>query len=170
MLTEALVSSFSHQPSRQTRVRVYTTGGTQIGLAALGERSEALAFPAHWNVGIALESKKWARLATAEELAEDPWPLRFLPDEERPSYLVHKDGSVAFGSQCIGLKGDILQAVTVAQLQPQPIVERMKADLSGIKTPPTPRSSSDDDNDPDHDYEHGVVMPHCIYKVVSNSS
>ena len=50
MLTADMLSSFPHQRHRQTRFKVYNAGGTQIGFATLGERSERLTFPAHWKI------------------------------------------------------------------------------------------------------------------------
>ena len=71
---------------------MYSAGGTQIGFATLGGRSERLTFPALLKIGDALESKEWARFFTAGELAEDPTrPVRYLPAAERPHYLVYKD-------------------------------------------------------------------------------
>ena len=93
------------------------------------------------------------------------YPLR-----KRPHYLVYKDGSVAFGGQCFGFKGGVLQAVTVAKFTLQPVVERPRAKLDGTKTPPTPSPGSDDDHDPDHEYEHGNVTQSYTYKVVVQKS
>ena len=89
-------------------------------------------------------------MATAEELAEDPTPVRYLSAAERPRYRVYEDVSVAFGSQCFSLKGNALQAVTVVNFAPQPVVERPKTNLDDVKTSPPPVSGSDD-HDPDHD-------------------
>ena len=38
----------------QERIRIYTFGGTQIGLAGVGQGEEALTFPAHAEPGMPL--------------------------------------------------------------------------------------------------------------------
>ena len=40
----------------QERIRIYTFGGTQIGIAGVGQGEEALTFPAHWDVKDCLDA------------------------------------------------------------------------------------------------------------------
>ena len=73
MPTAGLLSSFDDGDQyRLRRVKVYTTGGTRIGLAGLGQDDELLTFPGFWIIQEALDSPHWARFSTYEELAEDP--------------------------------------------------------------------------------------------------
>ena len=51
-----------------------------------------------------------------------------------------------------------------------PVVERPRANLDDIKTPPTPSPGSDDDHDPDGDYEHGIATQSYTYKAVVHAS
>ena len=84
----------------------------------------------------------------AEELAEDPTRVvRILEAEERPRHLVYPDGSIAYGNQCFGLKGEVLPAVVTENYEPPPVVDQPRHDLDCIRTPPTPRSDSDDEDD-----------------------
>ena len=55
---------------RETRVKVWTMGGTQIGLPGVGEGQNALTFPLKYEVGAALLAPTWFRFATAEEVAQ----------------------------------------------------------------------------------------------------
>ena len=66
MLTPELLSSFDRGASLRHGVKVYTAGGTQIGLAGLGgEGDELLTIPACWIMDDALQSSHWARFSTA---------------------------------------------------------------------------------------------------------
>ena len=58
------------QSDRQTRVTVWTLGGTQIGLPGVGEGQNALTFPLSYTVGDALRAGTWLRFATAEEVSQ----------------------------------------------------------------------------------------------------
>ena len=87
-----------------------------------------------------------------------------------PRHLIYDAGSVVFGGQCFGFKADVLQAVTVAKFAPQPVVEKQRANLDDIKTPPTPSSGSDGDRDPDLDYEQGIVTRSYAYNAVVHKS
>ena len=52
---------------RAPRVRVYTPGGVQIGLAGMGCGPDNLTFPQRFRIGDALSAPHWARFATIEE-------------------------------------------------------------------------------------------------------
>ena len=91
------------------RVRVYTMNGTQIGLIGVGEGKNKLTFPAHYLVKKALKCKDWIREATANELEQDATWWRFL--DFQPKALIHKEGSVAFELQPMGLLGSQMQAL-----------------------------------------------------------
>ena len=54
---------------RETRVLVYSMGGTRIGLPGVGEGQNALTFPLKYEIGDALRAPVWLRFATAEEVA-----------------------------------------------------------------------------------------------------
>ena len=51
----------------ETRVKVYTTGGTQIGLPGVGEGTKTLTFPRRYLVRDALNGTEWIRFASDEE-------------------------------------------------------------------------------------------------------
>ncbi len=57
------------EADRNTRVKVYTMDGTQIGLPGVGEGDNRLTFPRRFLVGDALRARDWIRFATPEERA-----------------------------------------------------------------------------------------------------
>ena len=71
-LSSAMLGEFNFRmqrvnADRETRVRVYTLGGTQIGFTDVGTEDNRLTFPLRYNVGDALSRQDWVRFATAEE-------------------------------------------------------------------------------------------------------
>jgi hypothetical protein len=72
------------------KVRAYTIGGNQIGLAGLGPPGDPH-FPAQYNVEAALNSTHWVRHATQQELETDHRWFRKL--DWQPHTIVHDNGT-----------------------------------------------------------------------------
>ena len=133
------------QRDHARRIRVYTTGGIQIGLAGVGQGDKALTFPANFLCGDALKSRHWIREATTQELEQDSRWYRILTQTETPSKLAHQVGDVlAIPEDYMGQYGDTMIAMTMAMTaETQSFTEvpnghGMKEKLEDIKTPPTP--------------------------------
>ena len=89
---------------RETRVRVWTLGGTQIGIPGVGEGDNRLTFPRHFVVGEALNAgfqHGWLRFATPREMMEDDTWYRIYEHPVRA--LVYANGEVAPDDEPIGL-------------------------------------------------------------------
>ena len=147
VLTTEVLATFGTRYSRicgnskDRRVRVHLPNGTRIGLAGVGEGDERLTLPSHFQVGEALESPHWIRFAEPSD-GTSKWYVILDPDRA-PKAIVYKDGTAAFEGQPIGMKGEW----AIARIQPPtqpPITNRICLDVSGVKTPQTPGSASDD--------------------------
>ena len=122
---------------RAPRVRVYTLGGVQIGLAGMGCGPDKLTFPQRFPVGQALSSPNWVRFATIEERAQGVGTDGVVVyDGRRPSTIVYKDGTTADPSEPIGFGGGTVTALAQA---PKRVHEETPCmDVKDISTPPTP--------------------------------
>ena len=138
----------------QERIRIYTFGGTQIGLAGVGQGEEALTFPAHWDVKDCLDapSLHWIRFATPEEKQETPagfipqW-WRHLEEEHVPRRLVYSNHTYAEPGMPLGMYGTVVHAVArvvndeldeLDELDESKWEEKPLMSLEDIGTPPTP--------------------------------
>ena len=63
---------------------------------------------------------------------------------------------MAYRNQCFGLKGGVVQAVIAAKYEPPPAVAKPHDEFSGVRTPPTPKSSDSEDDGDDKDCTPGV--------------
>ena len=102
-------TSIQNAPSRPesgTRVRAYTMGGVQVGLAGLGPKGDPY-FRADYTVREVLNSIHWIRVATEEEIQRDPkkW---YRELEWQPLSVVHCCGSAAFPHEFIGQYGTVV--------------------------------------------------------------
>ena len=121
------------------RVRVYMPNGTMIGLAGVGEGDDILTIPSHFLVGEALRSPHWIRFAeTSDGTSALCVPLG---KDRTPKSILYKDGSIAYGYESIGRRGDWV--IALAQPPTQEPFYKRRLDVSRVKTPPTPRSASD---------------------------
>ena len=147
VLTREVLDTFGTRYSRiylnstDSRVRVHLLNGTRIGLAGVGEGDERLTFHSHFQVGEALHSPHWVRFAEPSDETSN-WYVILDPDRA-PKAIVYKDGTAAFEGQSIGLKGEWVTALVPPPTQ-RPFWSRIFLDVSGMKTPPTPGSVSDD--------------------------
>ena len=127
------------------RVKVFTLEGVQIGLPGVGEGVNRLTFPAGYVIKQALDAPIWIRFATSGEMAETPAGFHaqwWREIDFKPKAFCHCDGTPAFETQRIGLRGDTITAL--AQVAEQLLVQEIPClDVSGIATPPTPRSDSE---------------------------
>ena len=109
---------FAKPPRSTRRITIHTAGGTQIGLAGVGEGEERLTYPEHWTVQDCLNASdaNWIRFPTEEERqaiqVDDPsqWWQRLEQDMVPRSFL-YCNSTVAEPPQPLGLHGDELQAV-----------------------------------------------------------
>ena len=134
----------------QRRIRIYTFGGTQIGLAGVGQGEEALTFPAHWDVQDCLvaPSLHWIRFSTPEEKQETPagfTPMwwRHLEEEHVPIRFVYSNGTVAEPGMPLGMYGTVVHAVARGRVEDAEDDEskweaKPLMSLENIDTPPTP--------------------------------
>ena len=126
---------------RETRVRVFTMDGVQIGIPGVGENKHVLSFPRRFLVRDALNCTTWIRFATDEETSQTP--SGFVPRWYRdfdcfiPKYLIHCNGKIACPDDPMGLIGQTLTAIAT-KASDLPFEERDCADVSSISTPPTP--------------------------------
>ena len=137
------------------RVKIYTIGGVQIGLAGVGEKDERLTFPAGWTFSelLACPPQHWIRFATEDELeeaicnGESPRWYRFLSDcqEHIPKSFIHgepSNGKIAYSNERLGLYGTTVTAMTQpleqSYLEEDYIDDGSQINLDHIKTPPTP--------------------------------
>jgi len=121
------------------RVRVYMLNGTMVGIAGVGEGDDILTLPSNFLVGTALQSPHWIRFAkTSDGTSALCVPLG---KDCTPKSIVYKDGSIAYGYETIGRRGDWVTALVQPPKQ-EPFHKR-RLDVSGVKTPPTPGSASD---------------------------
>ena len=102
---------------RESRVKVYTQSGVQIGIAGLGEGDNRLTFPPSFLVRDALAAI-WIRSATDEERHQNGWPgfgSWWRISEVQPKTLIHcgENGAfcVALPNETMGLFGERLQAM-----------------------------------------------------------
>ena len=138
---------------RDTRVKVFTPSGVQIGIPGVGEGDNRLTFPRKYLVGDAL-SVKWIRFATAGEgPLEEGIPEGFATlsshmqepkwwrySELQPQSLIYcgpnGDDFVAQPDQPMGLLGNRMTAL--AQKAATNFTEKPCHDLEDIRTPSTP--------------------------------
>ena len=123
---------------RDTRVKVYTLGGTQIGFRDVGTEDNPLTFPRRYIVRDALRRQDWVRFATAEEKKQkDCW---WVIAEVQPASIIYDDGSVAPEDLPIGFRSERVSALSQAEgLRPQAHCEvKPNKDVSEVSTPPTP--------------------------------
>ena len=127
------------------RVKVFTLEGVQIGLPGVGEGVNRLTFPAGYVIKQALDAPIWIRFATIDEIAQTPAGCQaqwWRELDMKPKAFCYCNGTPAFENQPIGLRGDTITAL--AQAAEQPLVQAKPClDVSGIATPPTPRSDSE---------------------------
>ena len=160
MLTATAVHQHERQRTaahidRETRVKVFTPNGEQIGIEGVGEGNNLLTFPRKSLVGDAL-GQTWLRFSTEKERQEEEgtpaamhlWPAQtsswWRISEFQPQSLIHcgKDGEgfVATPEQEMGLIGDRMHAV--AHASPVHFTEKPCDDVDDTPTPPTPSSPS----------------------------
>ena len=105
MLTSQWLETIGITPYTAQRVKVYTFGGTLIGLAGVGHGPDILSFPRSYIVGDALQSPHWVRLSTHEELSMDPLrKFQILSQERSPRFVIFDTGEFAYEGQCLGLR------------------------------------------------------------------
>ena len=87
---------------RETRVRVWTPGGTQIGIPGVGEGENRLTFPRDFEVGVALSCQTWIRFATPDERRahNNRWWMEY---EGPVCELIYATGEIAPHNEPIGL-------------------------------------------------------------------
>ena len=117
---------------RDSRVKLYTLAGVQVGVAGVGEGDNRLTFPVCMMVEDVLGMTHWIRYATPEELSKTPtkW-WREL--EFRPRALAHGNGILAQPNELLGEYGSSLTAL----VQPSGGLEvetKPCADVSAINT------------------------------------
>ena len=136
---------------RESRVKVYTLGGEQIGIPVVGEGARntqpsvhQLTFPRMYAVGDALACDRWIRFASPEEEREDEaagrtkrWWRPFTAF--RPRSLIYDNGTHASDHQMIGMSGLVVTAVQESYQDSW--TTKPCCDVSGIKTLPSPLSS-----------------------------
>ena len=132
---------------RDTRVKVFTMSGVQIGIPGVGEGDNRLTFPRRYLVGDALQNA-WIRFATEaekQEAAKSPTVSAVQTwwrySEVQPLSLAHcsADGlcdEVASPEQHMGLVGN--QMLALAQNAVVRFENKPCADVDNIHTPPTP--------------------------------
>ena len=92
---------------RESRVKVYTQSGVQIGIAGLGEGDNRLTFPPGFLVRDALAAI-WIRSATDEERPQNGWPgfgSWWRISEVQPKTLIHCGENGAF---CVALPNETM--------------------------------------------------------------
>ena len=85
-LPERLRARAEANADRETRVVVWTVGGTQIGIPGVGEGDNRLTFPRHFVVGEALNAgfqHGWLRFAAPGEMMEDDTWYRIYEHPEK---------------------------------------------------------------------------------------
>ena len=116
--------------------------GTMIGIAGVGKGDDILTLPSNMLVGRALQSLRWMRLEAFETTSDGTSALCVpLGTDCSPKSIVYKDGSIAYGYETIGRRGDWVTALAQPPTQ-EPFYKR-RLYVSGVKTPPTPGSVSD---------------------------
>ena len=138
----------------ETRVKVYSPSGEQIGIAGVGEGENKLTFPTWFLVGDALRATNWIRYATAEECQLDKGSRASFATEEqkakwwrisefKPLSLIHDDvgceSIVAVPEEQMGFWGNRMLAL--AQTSAMHVTEKPCDDVDDIRTPSTPSSS-----------------------------
>ena len=147
LTTAAIQQMKAARLDRETRVRVYSPNGGQIGCADVGVGDNRLTFPRCFLVSDAL-SKIWVRFATEDERNQEEknapaghqthasswWRI----SELQPRSLIHcgKDSEthIAFPTDMMGLLGDRMQAVE--QTATLHFTEKPCAEDDDIPTPP----------------------------------
>ena len=120
---------------RETRVRVNTAAGVQIGMPGVGEGDNRLTFPRRFLVGDALASHvTWIRFAKPEEgEVSGSW---WRESEVQPKTLIHENGQAACPDQPMGMVGNTMTAIPEKRNEASEHVPC--AEVDGISTPPTP--------------------------------
>ena len=126
---------------RETRVRVWTLGGTQIGLPGVGEGDNRLTFPRHFLVGEALNAgfqHSWLRFATPGEMREDGTWYRIYEHPVRA--LCYANSQVAPVDEPMGLhiQNGVCRLTANAVEPPVDVQEKEAAEVSDVSTPSTP--------------------------------
>ena len=128
---------------RNSRVKIYTVAGVQVGVSGVGEKDRRLTFPVYLTVADVLGMSHWIRFATGEELSETPVGFTLSQQqwwrelEFRPKSLVHANGAIAHPEDLLGLYGTYLTALYTGLGGPE-LEANPCADVSAINTPPTP--------------------------------
>ena len=99
---EHLLAREACKRDRETRVRVWTPGGTQIGIPGVGEGENRLTFPRKFEVGAALRCQTWIRFATPDERRahNNRWWMEY---EGPVCELIYATGEIAPHNEPIGL-------------------------------------------------------------------
>ena len=118
------------------------SNGVQICLSGVGQGEHVLTFPACFEVDCALRSPHWIR--RRQEGDKEPFikeDYKVLQNAEgnmiQPSTFVHEHGLNAWPDDLMGMYGTTMTALFSIRRE-QVVEESPMADLSGVKTPPTP--------------------------------
>ena len=129
----------------QGKVKVYTaTSGVLIGWASTVQNTEPLAFNGDLRVQELLDTPAhlWVRMATDEELAENPSEV-VKPAPYQPRSFIFSDASISYPDDLVGSRGTVITAYPEKEDRVYSEIE--PAELSGIDTPPTPDPSTNRD-------------------------
>ena len=140
---EHLLAREACEWDRETRVRVWTPGGTQIGIPGVGEGENRLTFPRKFEVGAALRCQTWIRFATPDERRahNNRWWMEY---ECPVCELVYATGEVAPHEALMGLvvrdgpEGRVCDLFSRATPCVQEVVEVPLGKLEGVDRPLTP--------------------------------
>ena len=113
----------------QGKVKVYTASTVQ--------NTEPLAFNGDLRVQELLDTPAhlWVRMATDEELAENPSEV-VKPAPYQPRSFIFSDASISYPDDLVGSRGTVITAYPEKEDRVYSEIE--PAELSGIDTPPTP--------------------------------
>ena len=119
--------------SSDFRVKIYLPSGVEIGVPAIRRSSEeGLSFPSSMQVDITLGMIAWAKVMLPSGIQGGAY--EYLP--HAPIGLIHSNGYLAQGADCLGMYGDKLTAV---MSEAAPVFEDVAlVDLDGVFTPTTP--------------------------------
>ena len=119
--------------SSDFRVRIYLLSGVEIGVPAIRRSSEeGLSFPSRLQVDTTLGMTAWAKVMLPSGFQGGAY--EYLP--HAPIGLIHSNGCLAQGADCLGMYGDKLTAV---MSEAEPVFEDVALmDLDGVLTPTTP--------------------------------
>ena len=120
--------------SSDFRVKIYLPSGVEIGVPAIRRSSEeGLSFPSSMQVDTALSMIAWAKVMLPSGIQGGAY--EYLP--HAPIGLIHSNGYLAQGADCLGMYGDKLTAV-MSEAAPAVFEDVALVDLDGVLTPTTP--------------------------------